>query len=407
MRKLIIGGLVVVLIGAAVFALAGGRPYRASVSLASATNVVEGGPIEVNGFEAGTVRTLEVRDGQAFVDLDIDESVAPLHEGAVVYIAWKAVLSERRVQIIDGPETNAELPSGIVLPSTMPKPTEVDHVLNALDEETRAELTAFVQSLDTTLKGSEQDIKATLASAGPALGSLGSVLQAVGTDGPAIKALITRLNGMLTTLASREQNVRTVVEELGRMSAATSQRTTELSATLDALPPTLRQAEKTLRKVPEAVDEVQPLLDDLREPSEKLPSFASDLRAVLKDLRPLADDLGPTLNGLSDLFDRTPRLFDDLTNLFPYAGESFRVLQQPVDYLRPYTPEAVGFLSNWDSAFSNYDSNGKYARILGKEGTTSFNESFVVPPGIAYDPYPLPGAVVDEPWADAFGSGIR
>lgn len=407
MRKFLIGGLAVVLLGAAVFALAGGRPYRASVALASATNVVEGGPIEVNGFEAGSIRNLEVRDGQAFLDLDIDQSAAPLHEGAVVTIIWKAVLSERRVQIIDGPATGTALPDGVMLPSTMPKPTEVDHVLNALDAETRTELTSWVQSLDTTLKGSERDIKATLASAGPALGSLGALLQALGTDGPAIKELATRLNGMLVTLAGREQNVRTVVEELGRMSAATSQRTTELSATLDALPPTLRQADKTLGKIPAAVDEVKPLLEDLREPSEKLPEFASDLRAVLKDLRPLAEDLGPTLAALKILFDRTPYLLDIGADTFPLAGESLRVLRQPIDYLRPYTPELVGTASNWGSAFSNFDSNGKYARIHGMEGTSSFDESAVVPPGEAYDPYPLPGAVVDEPWADAFGSGIR
>lgn len=396
------------LLVAAGVVLSGGQPYRVSVALASATNVVKGAPIQVNGFEAGTVSSIAVRDGQALLELDMDSDLAPLHEGAVVTVIWKAVLSERRVQIEDGPATGLELPSGTRLPSGMPKPTELDQVLNELDEPTRAELASFVRRLDTTFDGSEADINATLRSAGPALGSLGSVLQALGTDGPAIQALVTRLDGMLTTLASREQDVRTVVEELSRTSSAMVQRRVELAGTLDALAPTLEQANLTLGRVPGVVSESKPLLADLRSATERLPSFARNARPLLADLRPLTAELRPTLEAARLLLDSTPGLLDTATGTLPALSAALGMLEQPVDYLRPYTPETAGFLSNWNSSFANYDSNGKYARVFGMEGTSSFDENpGFVPPGITYDPYPLPGAIVEEPWADAFGSGIR
>jgi ABC-type transport system involved in resistance to organic solvents, periplasmic component len=407
-RRLLIIGLAVALVAAGGYALWGGRPYRVSVALASATNVVQGAPVQVNGFEAGKISTLEVRDGKAFLDLDLNGDFAPLHDGAVVTVIWKAVLSERRVQIEDGPASMAEIPSGTVLESVMPKPTELDQILNKLDAPTRADLASFVRRLDSTLDGSEADINATLRSAGPALGSLGSVLEALGTDGPAIKALVTRLNGMLTTLADREQNVRTVVSELSRMSSATVQRRTELADTLKELAPTLEQATITLGHVPGVVAEAKPLLDDLHPATERLPSFARNARPLLADLRPLTAELRPTLEAARVLLDSTPGLLDTATDTLPALGSAVGMLAEPLQYLRPYTPELAGFLSNWNSAFANYDSNGKYARVHGMEGTTSFDATpGFVPPGITYDPYPLPGAIVDEPWADAFGSGMR
>lgn len=213
---------------------------------------------------------------------------------------------------------------------------------------------------------------------------------------------------MLETLATREQDVQTVVEQLSRMSNETVQRRQELGDSLTALPPTLVTANETLGRIPSVVDEAKPLLDDLEPATARLPSVARNLRPLLTDLRPLTAELRPTLEAAQLLFDVTPGLLDTANATAPALNTAVDMLEQPVNYLRPYTPEAVGFLSNWGTAFSSYDSNGKFARVHGMEGTTSFNEMpGIVPPGITYDPYPLPGAVVDEAWTDAFGGEIR
>ena len=44
-------------------------------------------------------------------------------------------------------------------------------------------------------------------------------------------------------------------------------------------------------------------------------------------------------------------------------AESFRLHGAMAEFLRPYTPEVVGWLSNWASFAGNYDSNGHYARF--------------------------------------------
>lgn len=404
----------IVVVGAAAAAVLGAAAYRTaddyqvSVVLDSATNVVEGGPVQVNGFAAGTVDSISVKDGKALVEFSLDRDFAPLHEGAEVQLSWKAVMSERQFVIADGPAKNATIPDGGMIPGSMPKPTEIDDVLRALDPPTRARLTSLVGRLQATLEGNEKSARDSLDSAGPALRELGQLLQAVGTDGPAIRDLIRRMNDMMGAVAARDDNVARIVSDLSALTGQVATQRSELRATLERLPGTLDQATSTLRRVPGAVDAAVPLLHDLEPATRKLAPTARNLRPVLADLRPAAADLRPTLARLSDLLRLTPGLTDRLSDFLPQLDTTLKGLDKPVEFMRPYTPEITGMLSTWNSAFANYDSNGNYTRLHIQAGPTSFNNNpGVVPPGIVNDPYPAPGASVNQPWTDAYGSGLR
>jgi phospholipid/cholesterol/gamma-HCH transport system substrate-binding protein len=382
--------------------------YQVHAVLPSAVNIVNGGAFLMNGFQAGKVSGIAVRDGQAYLTMDVDSGAAPLHDGAVVTIGWKAVLSERQVQITDGPSGNAVIPDGGMLVGAMPKATEIDDVLNALDAPTRDKLRSLVGRLDGTLSGNEQNLNATLRTAGPAISSLGRVLQALGTDGPAIHNLVIRLNDMMGTLSGRDVQVRTIIDQLSRFSSEAATRQAQLRGTLGKMPPTLEQAKTTLDLVPGAVDQAVPLLDDLRPATAKLGPVAQNLRPLLQDLRPLMADLRPTLAAAQGLLDRTPGLLDVTHDTVPGLATTVGNLSQPAALLRPLMPEVVAWASHWGSSMANYDGNGNYARVYFQEGSTSVDEMpSVAPPGVAYDPYPLPGANSGQPWTDAFGGGLR
>jgi phospholipid/cholesterol/gamma-HCH transport system substrate-binding protein len=407
-RRTLAVGIAATLLTGALVGAGWASSYRIHAVLPSAVNIVEGGALLVNGFESGTVSAIEVRDGQAYLTLDLDRDVAPLHDGATVTIGWKAVLSERSVQITDGPSDNVEIPDGGFLVGTMPKATEVDDVLAALDAPTRDRLRSLVGDLDGALTGNEQHLNATLRTSGPAVAALGRVLQAIGTDGPAIRNLVVRLNDMMTTLSDRDVQVRTVVEQLARFTEETSARDGQLRDTLTELPPTLRAARTTLDRVPGVVEEVAPLLDDLRPATQKLGSVSRNLRPLLADLRPLTADLRPTLAAAQDLLGRTPGLLDVAHDTLPGLTTAVGNLQEPAAVLRPLMPEVVAWASHWGSAHANYDGHGNYSRVYFQEGSTSVDQMpSVLPPGITYDPYPLPGAFSGEPWGDAFGDGVR
>ena len=406
----VLGGAIALVIAGVVFLT--GNNYTVKVVLPSATNIVNGGTVQLNGFEAGSVSSIQAQDNQAILELKLDRDYAPLHEGAVVLVPFKALLGERVVNIIDGPSTNASIPNHGLIVGQMPKPTEFDQILNTLDAPTLEHLKSLVNGLDDTVKGHEGDINATLQASGPTLQALGGVLDAIGTDGPAIRALVTRLNELTGTVADHQNDVRTIVTQLTRLTSLAASRQQQLRDSLSALPPTLETAKTTLDKVPPVADKVVPLLHDLDPATERLESVAGNLRPLLKDLRPALHDLRPTIHALNELFDCLPDVLDEAgkpgDGTFHDLTKALDNLSEPLDFLRPYTPEAVGWLSNWNSAFSAYDSNGHYARIWVQAGAGSLvGNPGVVPPGVRVSPYPLPGQNGGTPWTDAFGSGVR
>lgn len=388
--------------------LAQDSTYRVSVVLESATNVVEDGSVLVDGMQAGTIERIEARDGKALLELALDGDFAPLHDGAVVSVTWKALLGERQVSVKDGPSGNAIIPDGGLIRGEQLKPMELDEVLNALDPPTRARLTSMFRRLDATLDGKEADVRATVKSAGPALSALGELLRAAGTDGPAIKNLVTRLNTTVSILARRDEAMRGVVDDLSALTKATVGQRKQLRDTLRGLPPTLDQASRTLNSVPGTVQTVSPLLDELGVATRRLPSVSKNLRPVLSDLRPMTARLRPTLAAAHTLLGTTPGLMDRAHSVIPSANESLTYVQPALGFLRPYAPELAGWLGTWASAGANYDANGHYWRMHPQGGATTFNGNpGVLPPGVRKDPHPLPGANGDQPWMDAFGDGER
>ncbi|MHA6793047.1 MlaD family protein [Pseudonocardia bannensis] len=383
-------------------------PYRVSVVLDNATNVIIGSMVKVNGFDAGEVESIAVRDGRAELVLRLDSDFAPLHDGATTKIIWKALLGERLVELTDGPVTNAEIPDGGMLRAEQPSPVELDTVLAALDQPTRDQVNSLIRNLESTLSGSEAGLNATLKTAGPALAATGDVLRGIGTDGEAIRQLVTQLNATMGILARRDGDVERIVRQLGgAVGQAVAQREA-LGQVVQELPGTLRQARTTLGNVPDSVDAALPLLDALAPATGRLPSVAQNLQPLLADLRPAMADLRPTLGSAAELLQYTPGLLDSGAATLPAIDETLVGLTPALDYLRPYSPELAGFLTNWGSAVANYDANGHYARIYITGGLENGNiNPGVLPPGTSKNLTPLPGELVGQPWSDAFGEGMR
>lgn len=381
--------------------------YHLDVVMPAASNLVPGSVVQINGAPAGKVSSLEARDGKAVIGLDVDDEFAPLHDGTTVRISWKATLGERIVDLAPGPDTNPELPDGSMIEGTVDR-VELDQVLAALDAPTRAHLQSLLSRLDATLSGSEGDLRSTLQSAGPAVQALGEVLRGVGDDGPSIRSLVVRLRELTSAVASRRSDLSGSVDRMASAVQVIAAQRVALRQLLAELPPTLDTANVTLGKVPSTVDAVVPLLDALQPATAKLPGVAHELSPLLRDLRPTVTELRPTLTALDQLLGGTPRLFRGLSSVAPQVGSAGQTLSPMLAYLRPYTPELAGWLSNWGSAAANYDANGHYLRAFGQEGSTSLNHNpGVLPPGITRHRSRIPGEAEGQPWVDANGSEMR
>lgn len=405
-RGLIIGALAVavVLIAAVAIAVAAqGDPYRAQFLMVSAEGTFPGNKVMVQGREAGTVDAVEVREGKAIVTVSLDNEFAPLHAGTDARISWQAVLNERFLEILPGPGTAPALPEDSRIESHHER-VELDQVLAMLDPATLRDTNTLVQRVAETLRGREQGVQDTLRHGGPAINSLGEVLQAVGSDGPAIRDLVTQLHEVTNILANRSDRLGSTVDDLGTLTQATAAQQQALSDGIAQLPSTLSAARTTLDKVPAAVDQAVPLLNDLRPAAARLPSVAANLSPVLQDLRPAVGQLRPTLESAHSLLYRTPRLIDSAHGVLPGATDVLTRAEPAVAFLRPYTPELTGWLTNWTGIWSGQDAVGSYARALLTSSASSVGDNpGLIPPGQRRDERPAPGSLVGQPWTDANG----
>jgi len=402
---LALGAVLVALLG--IRAVSSGSGYSAEIVMPAATNLVEGSPVQINGQKAGSVSKLDTRDGKAVITVSIDKEFAPLRDGTTARISYKALLGERILDLMPGKDSAPALESGSLIEGTQDR-VELDQVLAALDKPTRARLQSLVGRLSGTLKGKESDVRSTVQTLGPAAEALGQILRAVGSDGPAIKTLITRLSTLTSTLDSRRSELASTITNLSSATTTIARDRQQLGIALRQLPSTLATARATLGKVPSTVDAAGPLLQALQPGMEQLPEVSRQLAPVLKDLRPTLVQLRPTLAATRTLLGYTPGLLSGTNTLLPEARQALAGTHPALDYIRPYTPELMGWLSNWGSAAANYDANGHYLRAFVQEGSTSFvNNPGVLPPGVTRPSSRLPGAAEGQPWTDANGSEMQ
>lgn len=383
-----------------------GDGYQLQLVFPSAPGIVQGLRVQVDGFDAGKVTDLAVRDGQAVVTVTLEPEYDEVPEGSTASIEWKAVLGERIVQITPASTDGAALPDGAMVRGD--DRVEIDQVLAALDEPTRARLASTIVALDSAVQNRGDDLNATLKQLAPAVHALSTVLGGVGADGPAIRHVVTRSADLMEVLDEHADDIRSIIRDLDAQQADLASDDKALSAALQELPSTLEQAQRSLVKVPGAVDAADPLLTELTASSEELPAFTAAVSPVLRDLNPTLRDTRSAMNRLASLLGVTPELLRSSTQLLPQIDEATGRLLPALSFLRPYTPEITGYFTNWASAGQQYLGNYHVARIKAQEGTTTpIGVLNSLPPGVTRDATPLPGSNVGQPWTDATGANIR
>jgi phospholipid/cholesterol/gamma-HCH transport system substrate-binding protein len=401
----IFGGCIALGFGAVWLLL--GHDYQVKLVVPSAAQVVVGAQVRIGDALVGHVAALSERDGKAIVTATItDHQYVPLHDGTTSRIAWQSVLGERYVELSPGPASNPALPNG-ALYAAQSEQVEADQVLAALDAPTRARLTSLIAGLRNTTQGHEQNIQASIRTAGPAVAALGQILAGVGQDGPAIKTVVTQLDAMASQLATRQDDLSGTVNNLTQFTGNLATQSEQLAAGLTELPPTLDAARTTLDKVPHATDATVPLLHDLRPATDRLPSLADNLNPVLNDLDPVLDRLRPTLSAFNDVLDNGPDLLDSAHHTLPPLAHALDQLAPAAHFLRPYTPEMVAFVGGFGSSFSAYDGQGHGWSVSAVPGPASAGEQLGATPVSAMQRRPAPGTSVGQPWTDAYGGGLK
>jgi phospholipid/cholesterol/gamma-HCH transport system substrate-binding protein len=383
-RGAALGALVIVAVVVAVILLGGGGGEQYKLIFQTGGQLVKGNDVQVGGRRIGNVDDITLtNDNLAEVTITVDKPFAPLHKGttAVIRLSSLSSVANRYIELTPGPNNAPTLPAGSTLSSDETKsPVDIDQLFNTLDARTRRGLQDVIQGSATQYAGKEREVSEAAKYFSPALSSTTRLMREITRDDATLRDAIVSTSQVVAAVSQKRTQLSDLLGGLARMMAAISSQNAGLAQTLDDAPSTLRVANSTFRDLRSALDDLDPLVEASKPATVNLARF-------FRAFRPLVDEAVPTFQDLS-AFVRTPGPDNDVTDImralpelqqvgspsFRHSIDAMRQGQPVVDFLRPYTPELVGWLQSYGQASANYDANGHYTRALPIFGAFQYSQ---------------------------------
>jgi phospholipid/cholesterol/gamma-HCH transport system substrate-binding protein len=400
----------VVVLTAAVVALAaillsgGGKTHRYTVVLPNAGQLVNGDEVRVAGRRVGTISDIRLTgDDRAQLDLEVSGDVAPVHEGTTVTLRAPSLsgIANRYVSLDLGPNNAPTLRDGATIPADrVNQIVDLDQLFATFDAPTRKGLQQLFKGGARTLAGKEQQANETLRLLNPSLGAGQRLISEVTRDQPALQRFLSSSADVVTALAADKGSITGLVDHARATSSEIVAEEQALGATLDLLPGTLRKGNTTFVNLRRTLDDLDPLVAASKPATRKLAPLLQDLRPLVRTARPTIADLrrlvrsGGADNDLIDLLKKTPGLADVGVPALDHSVRAAADSRPVVGFIRPYTPDAIGWLRDFSQGSAAYDANGHYARIQ-----PIINENAVVAD-------PVLGPIVRQLVASLGGAGI-
>lgn len=368
--------LFLALIGAGIFSavyvvrnLAGDKPWISyatyKVGFSNVEGVVPGRhELRIAGVKAGSVAATKLEKGRAVMTIKVEKKYAPLHTDAKVVIRPVTALEDMYVDVISrGSADRPELRADQVLPETRSKSmVEVGRVLNVLDTDTRARLSALIDSLGAGTKDRGRKMREGFAQLGPFLVTATKLGDALTERKANTRRLVHNLGNITNVLATRDRQLAGFVDNGGRLLGELAQHDRTLAAAISQLPGTLRNVQRTFANVRGTTTSLDAALKSLKPVSESLPEGLESLSRFSEDATPAVESLRPSVRALKPLARELPKTSqngsDALTPLIPQMKQ----IEHGTKTLIPCLPLVEALLNRVPSLT-------KYSGTQGRNGT--------------------------------------
>lgn len=350
------------------------QPHEVKAVFTEAVSIYSGLDVRVDGLDAGKVKGVENKDGQAIVTLGIDDDqVWPLHQGTKVVMRFGSTIGNgtRILQINPGPKDAPEIPDGgIIANENTVESVEFDNVFDTFDAKTRESLKSTLGSTGFTFKERSAQVSNGAKKSAPGLESLANFTGDLSADEPALRAFVANTFRVTKTLGARRAQISDLVNVASQTFATFAANTNGIKRSLERFPNAQRQTRTTLARLDTSVGHLDALMKDLRPGAVQLGLLSRDLRPALADLR-------QTVPVAVSTFRTARRTAPDITRLLkrvqPFSDQArpvFAGLAPIVGCFRPYAPEFASFLTEWTGFTQPVDDTGHLGRVWGNAGLT-------------------------------------
>jgi len=407
-------------------------PYQVKATFESANSIRAGSPVRIAGVNVGKVAKVEAGEESdtSVVTLSLNKQALPLHEDATAKIRPRIFLEgnffvDLRPGSADAPELDD---GGVIKVTQTASPVQLDEVLTSLQSDTRQDLKDVLDGLAVALnkKPTAADDKDAAPSARGETGaesfndayvdipdaerSTAQVLEAfLGQEpGEDLSRLIDGTARTAGALIRHEEQLKDLITNFNRTTAAFASESDNLSASIRELAPTLENANGAFASLNEAFPPTRAfareILPGVREtPATIEASFpwieqtrkfvsADELGGVVKELSPATRDLARLTDAAIDLLPETTLTSRCARQVLLPAGDL--VIRDEFETGAENYKEFFWALVALAGEGQNFDGNGMYVRFqtgggsqaisMGTEGVGSgevFGNNVAVPLG--------------------------
>jgi len=384
-----IGACVVV----AVLLFGGAPSYTVKVRFINAAQLVKGNVVDIGGANAGLVKDFEITpDGQAEVEIEVDERYAPLRVGtrAQIRSAGQTSVAGRYVQLMLPPENEAGdeiADGGTINTDRTTTNVDIDQFFSIFDPPTRRAIQDFYRGGRRQYAGRGAQANRGLLYLNPQLAASSRLFEELRHEPPVLERFLTDSSRFVTSLSERRDDLSALIGNLNQTTRALGTEKAALAEAVQRLPPFMRRANSTYVNLRVTLDELDPFVNASKPVARKLRPYLDELRPFAREAVPTVRDLRRTVRRTgagNDLFE-LQRTYPPLEQIalvkkqrsidfgtgrrdvgvtrgaFPELSEALTSSIEILAHGRPYTPDFVGWMDDF-SHTGNYDALGSFSR---------------------------------------------
>jgi phospholipid/cholesterol/gamma-HCH transport system substrate-binding protein len=282
--------------------------YEVKAAFSNSANIATNSPVRIAGVDVGKVISTS-RDGDnTTVSFTVDGSGRPIHDDAFAAIRPRIFLEGNFFLDLDpGSPSAPEMDSGGTIPvSRTSTAVQIDEILTALQSPVRADLGRLLEGYGTALtnkpsaeedttqlpevkgKSGAEALNGAFRYGGDAGRYSAQVTNALlGTQQRDLSKLVSSSGRAFGALSSRQRDLQGLIVNFNTFTGALASQSSNLSATVRLLAPTLRVTHASLVSLNRSLPPLRSYAIELRPAVAELPGLISASKPFLAQVRPL------------------------------------------------------------------------------------------------------------------------
>ncbi|MCQ4080817.1 MlaD family protein [Streptomyces sp. RB6PN25] len=344
----------------------GSKQVTVTAMFYDASPLIPGNLVHMDGIDVGQIKSVELRNGQAAVTMDVDKGVLPLHDDATATIRPVTLLGERYIDINRGSDNSPVMSAPEVITAKHTTTSvDLDQVLDSLDDPTSTALAALVTTLGEGVNGQGTNVNEAIKALAPAMENTKQLATILDQQNSVLNQLVDRTTPVAESLAGKNgQNLDQAVEYANQLLSSVSAQHEAMTAALQQLPSTLQKAQHTLSQVAGVADQATPVLESAKPVTDNLSQITSELNTFDDSAKPALTSLNPVLVKAKSLLDQAQPVVRDLRTGGPSLASTSASANRLVGGLSPQITTVMEFVKDWALSTNGRDALSNYFRAF-------------------------------------------